>query len=48
MKDREIMKPLPLKDGFNMLGLNPLDPLGSYTGRPVDPYEDPVQDADDL
>ena len=25
-----------------------LDPLGSYTGRPADPNEKPVQDADDL
>jgi hypothetical protein len=24
------------------------DPEGSYTGRPMDPYEKPVQDADDL
>ncbi len=24
------------------------DPFGSYTGRPKDPYETPVQDADDL
>ena len=24
------------------------DPDGSYTGRPKDPYEKPVQDADDL
>lgn len=24
------------------------DPQGSYTGRPVDPDEKPVQDADDL
>lgn len=24
------------------------DPQGSYTGRPVDPKEKPVQDADDL
>lgn len=24
------------------------DPLGSYTGRAEDPYERPVQDADDL
>ena len=24
------------------------DPLGSYTGRPIDPQEKPVQDADDL
>ncbi len=25
-----------------------VDPNGSYTGRPRDPYEKPVQDADDL
>ncbi len=24
------------------------DPNGSYTGRPIDPEEKPVQDADDL
>lgn len=24
------------------------DPSGSYTGVPVNPYEQPVQDADDL
>lgn len=24
------------------------DPQGSYTGRGTDPYEKPVQDADDL
>jgi hypothetical protein len=24
------------------------DPFGSYTGIPVNPYEKPVQDADDL
>ncbi len=24
------------------------DPNGSYTGRPQDPYEKPIQDADDL
>lgn len=24
------------------------DPFGSYTGRPEDPNEKPVQDADDL
>ena len=25
-----------------------IDPLGSYTGRPADVLEVPVQDADDL
>lgn len=24
------------------------DPNGSYTGRPADPTEKPIQDADDL
>lgn len=24
------------------------DPQGSYTGRPLDPMEEPVQDVDDL
>lgn len=24
------------------------DPFGSYTGRPVEPDDKPVQDADDL
>ena len=24
------------------------DPMGSYTGIPKDPFETPVQDADDL
>jgi hypothetical protein len=24
------------------------DPQGSYTGKPENPYEDPVQDQDDL
>ena len=24
------------------------DPFGSYTGKPVDPFERPIQDADDL
>ena len=27
---------------------DPTDPFGSYTGRPLDPAETPVQDADDL
>ena len=24
------------------------DPMGSYTGRPEDPEDKPIQDADDL
>ena len=26
----------------------PEDPMGSYTGQPMDPFDQPVQDADDL
>ena len=36
------------KDKFDMLGMVISDPQGSYTGRPMDPLETPVQDADDL
>ncbi len=28
--------------------VSPSDPEGSYTGAPKNPYEKPVQDADDL
>ena len=33
---------------MNAVGIPTADPQGSYTGRPSDPYEQPVQDADDL
>lgn len=35
---------------MGMVGLEMIktDPFGSYTGRAEDPYEIPVQDADDL
>lgn len=38
----------PLKRPIDTTGLFPVDPLGSYTGRPIDPEEKPIQDADDL
>ena len=38
----------PLGMPLNPLGPVVVDPLGSYTGRPMDPEEQPVQDADDL
>ena len=48
-KKEKIVIPYPSQEGFaNMIGLIPTDPLGSYTGRPEDPWEEPVQDADDL
>lgn len=37
-KDKNHKKELPIQT----------DPNGSYTGRTADPYEKPVQDADDL
>lgn len=42
--------PLPLmNEGFGTLH-SPIitDPNGSYTGRPADPEDRPIQDADDL
>lgn len=39
----------PSQEGFaSMVGMIPIDPLGSYTGRPYEEDEEPVQDADDL
>ena len=32
----------------NSVIISDTDPLGSYTGQPADPFESPVQDADDL
>ena len=47
-KNKEINS-RPLWEGtINSFGLYPTDPMGSYTGRPLDPEEMPVQDADDL
>lgn len=50
-KDKELEKvttELLLEGRANMLNLFRADPLGSYTGIPADPFEVPVQDADDL
>lgn len=45
-------KTVPDFDPDGLLGLKEMwiasDVLGSYTGRSKDPYEVPVQDADDL
>ena len=47
-KDGAQISALPLLDiPLNLLGPT-ADPLGSYTGRLLDPEEKPVQDADDL
>ncbi len=50
-KKRELVLPPvpPLGMPIAPLGsYSPVDPLGSYTGVPADPWETPVQDADDL
>lgn len=44
-KKREIMN--KVEEMIDMQA-SKTDPLGSYTGVPVDPDEKPVQDADDL
>ena len=43
-KDKKTVPPV----GINGIGLIPTDPLGSYTGVAEDPFEKPIQDADDL
>ena len=39
---------IPKEKGMNMIGMIVPDPMGSYTGRPIEKWEQPVQDADDL
>lgn len=43
-EEMTVIPPLPQVNTFPPV----IDPLGSYTGRAADPYEKPVQDADDL
>lgn len=38
----------PREGPVNNTGLFKTDPMGSYTGRPIEEWEQPVQDADDL
>ena len=51
MKQEEKQK-LPLipltRDKFDTLGMIVTDPMGSYTGRPTDVLDTPIQDVDDL
>ena len=37
-----------LSEDGRLLHNSDADPLGMYTGNPENPYEQPVQDADDL
>lgn len=44
----DVSKPLSVNADHQEAPVFHGDPLGSYTGRTADPYEKPVQDADDL
>lgn len=39
---------LPMEMPRSMYESDEYDPMGSYTGRPLEKWELPVQDADDL
>lgn len=51
-KKKKMMEPtqraMEITDVFVSQGSMKSDPNGSYTGKPIDPNEVPVQDADDL
>lgn len=46
-KKEDLLRPV-IPVGMRADGTIVPDPLGSYTGLPEDPDEQPVQDADDL
>lgn len=48
MKHRPEDKPMEKARDMSKFTAAKTDPQGSWTGRPLDPYEIPVQDADDL
>ena len=48
MKRRPEEKPMEKAKEMSQFTAAESDPLGSWTGQPLDPYEVPVQDADDL
>ena len=47
-KRRSPGSPMEKAMGLTQFCAEKADPMGSYTGRPADPEEVPVQDADDL
>ena len=48
MKSKRKLPPLFLPPEGGISGSIQTDPQGSYTGRPEEILEDPVQDVDDL
>ena len=47
-KDKKIPAPMDEAMDLTIWQSAKTDPQGSWTGTPADPYEVPVQDADDL
>lgn len=48
MERRPEDKPMQKAKELSQFTAAKTDPMGSWTGQPLDPYEVPVQDADDL
>jgi len=48
MERRSDSRPMEKARELSQFTAAKTDPLGSWTGRPLDPYDVPVQDADDL
>ena len=48
MKDERKTKPMKKAEELSHFTAAETDPMGSWTGQPLDPHEGPVQDADDL
>lgn len=48
MEHRAKDKPMEKARDMSQFTAAKTDPQGSWTGCPLDPYEVPVQDADDL
>lgn len=44
----KIWEPRKKDKNLSEMPQSPTDPQGSWTGKPAEPYDIPVQDADDL
>lgn len=48
MKQQQEERPMKKARELSQFTAAKTDPMGSWTGQPLDPQEIPVQDADDL
>lgn len=48
MERRQMDRPMQKAKELSQFTAAKTDPMGSWTGQPLDPNEVPVQDADDL